>query len=162
MLVIFILTPDESGAKGGAGGRRGRGVVLYATQECEQPALFIAPPRYRIHSRQKQRVSQCGPYLFTAIPRFWYQLALWVFRDVDSVCLTASRLDVSVRLGGGKLRQRLAGGRNLIHNNNATRLKERFTFQTRWQPRVWGSQSPSDSKQTERGERSPIKNFVVM
>ena len=89
MLVIFILTPDESGAKGGAGG--GRGLVLYATQECAQPALFIAPPRYRIHSRQKQRASQCGPYLFTAIPRFWYQLALWVFRDVDSVCLTAYR-----------------------------------------------------------------------
>ena len=54
MLVIFILTPDESGAKGGAGGGKGRGVVLYATQECAQPALFIAPPRYRIHSRQKQ------------------------------------------------------------------------------------------------------------
>ena len=138
----------------------GEGLVLYATQECAQPALFIAPPRYRIHSRQKQprqtcpRERQCGPYLFTAIPRFWYQLALWVFRDVDSVCLTASRLDVSVRLGGGKLRQRLAGGRNLIHNNNATRLKERFTFQTQWQPRAWGSHSPS--KQRE-GSGVPLK-----
>ena len=53
---------------------------------------------------------QCGLYLFTAIPRFWYQLALWVFRDVDSVCLTASRLDVLVRLGGGKTQATVRGG----------------------------------------------------
>ena len=45
--VISALTFDEDGANGG-------GVVLCATQECAQPALFIAPPRYRIHSRQKQ------------------------------------------------------------------------------------------------------------
>ena len=82
-----------------------------------------------------------------------------VSRKGVGVALVSRRivsLDVSVwRLGPGeKLRQRFAGGRNLIHNNNATRLKERFTFQTQWQPRVWGSHSPS--KQRE-GSGVPLK-----
>ena len=86
MLVIFILTPDESGAKGGGGAGEGEGWCFMPPRNARNPPYLLLPRGIEFIAGKNNPTDlperQCGPYLFTAIPRFWYQLALWVFRDV--------------------------------------------------------------------------------